>query len=144
MSMSQQTIITYAGGTPTSTGTVTLFNSVTAFAPGGSFHLLGQQYFQYSVTFGTAADGGTGTITGSFSDDKGVTWRSFYSKASILDGVTATPLTTEDEVYVGMYRDVRFTWLNAGEVPTVFQVNLALNCQKAASKTPTGALLVDG
>jgi hypothetical protein len=141
---SPQTILTYGGGTPTITGTVTLFNSVTAFPPGGSFHLLGQQYFQWSVGFGTAADGGTGTVTGSYSDDKGVTWRTFYTKASILDGVTATPVTTEDEVYVGIYRDIRFQWTNAGEVPTVFQVNLALNCHKAASKTPTGALLVDG
>jgi hypothetical protein len=142
--MSTPTIITYAGGTPTVTGTVTLFNSVTAFPPGGSFHLLGQQYFQWSVTFGTAADGGTGTVTGSFSDDKGVTWRTFYTKSGIADAVTATPATAEDEVYVGMYRDIRFQWTNAGEVPTVFQPSLALNDGKAASKTPTGALLVDG
>lgn len=142
--MSNQTIITYAGGTPTITGTVTLFNSVTAFPPGGSFHLLGQQYFQWSITFGTAADGGTGTVTGSFSNDKGTTWRTFYSKASITDGVTATPVTTEDEVYVGMYQDIRFQWTNAGEVPTVFTPNLALNPCKAASKTPANAVLVDG
>jgi hypothetical protein len=142
--MSNQTIITYAGGTPTITGTVTLFNSVTAFPPGGSLHLLGQQYFQWSVTFGTAADGGTGTVTGAFSDDKGTTWRTFYSKGSITDGVTATPVTTEDEVYVGMYRDIRFQWTNAGEAPTVFQVNISLNPDKAATKTPANAVLVDG
>ena len=139
-----QTIITYAGGTPTITGTVTLFNSVTAFPPGGSFHHLGQQWFQYSITFGTAADGGTGTVTGSFSDDKGTTWRTFYSKGSIPDAVTATPATTEDEVYIGMYRDVRFQWTNAGEAPTVFQVNLALNCNKPRSKVTTADVLVDG
>lgn len=141
--MSHQTIITYAGGTPTITGTVTLFNSVTAFPPGGSFHLLGEKWFQFSITLGSAADGASGTVVGAFSDDKGTTWRTFYSKA-ISDAVTATPLTTEDEVYIGMYRDIRFQYTNAGEVPTVFQVNLALDCHKATSKAPTGALLVDG
>jgi hypothetical protein len=139
-----QTIITYAGGTPTVTGTVTLFNSVTAFPPGGSFHLLGQQWFQWSVTFGTAADGGTGTVTGQFSDDKGTTWRTFYTKGPIADAVTATPATAEDEVYIGMYRDVRFQWTNAGEVPTVFQVNLALNECKPTSKVTANNVLVDG
>lgn len=142
--MNGQTIITYAGGTPTVTGTVTLFNSATAFPPGGSFHLLGQQYFQYSIAFGTAADGGTGTVTGAYSNDKGTTWRTFYSKSGIADGVTATPATVEDEVYIGMYPDIRFQWTNAGEVPTVFTPNLALNCHKAASKTPANAVLVDG
>jgi hypothetical protein len=139
-----QTIITYSGGTPTVTGTVTLFNSVTAFPPGGNLHLLGQQWFQYSVTFGTAADGGTGTITGSFSDDKGTTWRTFYTKSSIPDAVAATPATTEDEVYIGMYKDVRFQWTNAGEVPTVFQVNIALNDCKPTSKVTANDVLVDG
>ncbi len=141
--MNGQTIITYAGGTPTITGTVTLFNSVTAFPPGGSFHLLGQQWFQYAVTLGSAADGASGTLVGAFSDDKGTTWRTFYSKA-IADAVTATPLTSEDEVYVGLYRDIRFQYTNAGEVPTVFQVNLALNHWKATSKVTANAVLVDG
>lgn len=141
--MNGQTIVSYAGGTPTITGTVTLFNSVAAFPPGSSFHLLGQQWFQYSVTFGTAADGGSGTVIGQYSDDRGVTWRTFYSKAAV-DAVTATPATNEDEVYVGMYKDVRFQWTNAGEVPTVFQVNLALNCHKATSKVTPNDVLVDG
>ncbi len=141
--MNGQTIITYAGGTPTITGTVTLFNSVTAFPPGGCFHLLGQQWFQWSITNGSAADGGQGTLVGAFSDDKGTTWRTFYSKL-VVDGSTASPLTTEDEVYVGMYRDIRFQWTNAAEAPTVFQVNLALNYWKATSKAPTNAIMVDG
>lgn len=139
-----QTIITYTGGTPTITGTVTLFNSVTAFPPGGSFHLLGQQWFQYSVTNGSAGGAGTGTITGSFSDDKGVTWRDFYSRSALDDGTTAAPVTAEDEVYVGMYRDIRFQWTNAGEAPTVFQVNLALNAHKPTSKVTANDVLVNG
>jgi hypothetical protein len=43
-----------------------------------------------------------------------------------------------------MYRDVRFQWTNAGEVPTVFQVNLALNCHKPRSKVTPNDVLVDG
>lgn len=140
--MNGQTIITYAGGTPTITGTVTLFNSVTAFPPGGSFHLLGQQWYQFSITLGSAADGASGTVTGAFSDDKGTTWRTFYT-ATFADGVTATPLTAEDEVYVGLYKDIRFQYTNAGEVPTVFQVNSALNYHKATSKVPNDAVLVE-
>lgn len=140
--MSCQTIITYAGGTPTVTGTVTLFNSVTAFAPGGSFHFLGQQWFQFSLTIGSAAGAGTGTITGEFSDDKGVTWRNFYT-ATNADGTTAAPVTTEDEVYVGMYRDIRFQYTNAVEVPTVFQANLALNPYKPTSKITNDDVLVE-
>ncbi len=138
-----QTNFAYTGSAPTITGTVTLFDSTTSFPPGGSLHLLGQQWFQYSVTFGTAADGGTGTLVGQYSDDKGTTWRTFYSK-TVSDAVTATPLTTEDEVYIGMYRDVRFRWTNAGEAPTVFQVNMALNGHKPTSKAPANAVMVDG
>lgn len=137
-----QTIITYTDGTPTVTETVTLFNSVTAFPPGGSFHFLGQQWFQFSLTIGSAGGVGTGTVTGAFSDDKGTTWRTFYT-ATTADGTTAAPETSEDEVYVGMYRDIRFQYTNAVEAPTVFQANLALNCNKATSKVPNDAPLVE-
>jgi hypothetical protein len=144
--MSCPTIITYAGGTPTITGTVTLFNSVTAFPPGGSFHLLGQQWFQYSIR--TASDGGagTGTITGSFSLDKGVTWRPFYTSATADaddDDAAAVADVVADEVYVGLYKDVRFQFLNAVEAPTVFEVNLALHPCKPTSKVTRGHVLHD-
>lgn len=144
--MNGQTIITYSGGLPTVTGTVTLFNSVTAFPPGGSFHLLGQQWFQYSLR--TASDGGTatGTITGSYSLDKGTTWVPFYTRATADaddDDAAAVADVVHDEVYVGRFQDIRFQYTNAVEVLTVFQPNIALNCDKASSKTPDAALLVD-
>lgn len=144
--MNGQTIITYAGGIPTATGTVTLFNSVTAFPPGGSFHLLGQQWFQYSLR--TASDGGTatGTITGSYSTDKGTTWLPFYSKTTADaddDSSAAVGDVVTDEVYVGVYRDIRFQYTNAVEQLTVFDAQLALNCHKPTSKVTDGALLVD-
>lgn len=144
--MSGSTIVNYSGGIPGTTGTVTLFNSVTACPPGGWFHLLGQQWFQYSLR--TASDGGTatGTITGSYSTDKGTTWVPFYSKATTDaddDNAAAVADVFSDEVYVGEYKDVRFQYTNAVEQLTVFDVNLALNCHKATSKVPDGAVLVD-
>ena len=142
MGSNGQTIITYAGGTPTLTGTVTLFNSVTAFPPGASFHLLGLQWFQFSLLIGSVGGGGSGTITGDYSDDKGTTWRNFYT-ATNADGTTAAPKHTADEVYVGMFRDIRFQYTNAAELPTVFQVNLALNPHKATSKIANDMVLVE-
>ena len=127
------TMIEYTGGTPTVAGTVTLFNSVTAFPPGGSFHLLGQQWFQWSLTIGSAGGTGTGTVNGQHSMDKGVTWRTFYT-ATNADGTTAAPAITDDEVYVGIYKDIRFQYVNLVEVPTVFEVQLCINDQKAKSK----------
>ncbi len=145
--MSCQTIVEYSGGTPTITGTVTLFDSTVAFASkqtpsGGSFHLLGQKWFQWAITLGTAADGATGTVFGQYSPDKGTTWRQFYAN-TIADGLTATPATSDDEVYVGLFKDIRFLYTNAGEVPTVFFVNLALLSEKASSRTVAGADLTE-
>ena len=112
--------------------------------PWGSFHLLGQQWFQYTLGIGSAAGGGTGTITGAYSLDKGVTWRDFYV-ATVADGLAAAPSVSEDEVYVGMFKDIRFQYLNAAEAPTVFEVQMALNCHKATSKvTPSDVLVNSG
>ncbi len=145
--MSQSTIVECAGGIPSgTTGVVTLFNSVTAFPPGGSFHLLGQQWFQYTLR--TASDGGTatGTITGSYSTDKGTAWVPFYTKATTDaddDNAAAVADVFADEVYVGLYKDVRFQYTNAVEQLTVFQANLALHCAKSSSKVSDAALLID-
>lgn len=144
--MNGQTIINYAGGIPTITGTVTLFNSVTAFPPGGCFHLLGQQWFQYSLR--VASDGGaaTGTVTGSYSTDQGTTWIPFYTSATTDaddDDAAAAADVQSDEVYVGMYKDIRFQYVNAVEVPTVFDVAMSLNCHKPTSKHSSADVLVD-
>lgn len=143
--LNDQTIINYSGGLPTTTGTVTMFNSVTAF-PSGALHLLGQQWFQFSLR--TASDGGTatGTIVGSYSTDKGVTWLPFYSKATADaddDNAAAVADVVTDEVYIGIYKDVRFQYTNATEALTIFDCQMALNKHKATSKVPDGALLVD-
>jgi len=137
------TVVSYSGGTPTVTGTVTLFDSTVAFPPGGSFHLLRQQWFQFSLGIGSAGGTGTGTINGQYSIDKGVTWRTFYV-ATNADGTTAAPVFTEDEVYVGQFKDIRFQYVNAVEVPTVFEVQLTLNRDKAKSKVLATEVLQAG
>jgi hypothetical protein len=144
--MNGQTIISYSGGLPTITGTVTLFNSVTAFPPGGCLHLLGQQWFQYSLR--VASDGGaaTGTVTGSYSPDAGTTWYPFYTSATTDaddDDTAAAADVQSDEVYIGMYKDIRFQYTNAVEAPTVFDVAMSLNCNKPTSKRSAADVLVD-
>lgn len=140
------TILEYTGGIPTVTGTVTLFNSVTAFPPGGSLHLLRQDWYQYALRVASDGGTGTGTITGSYSNDKGTTWVPFYTKATADaddDNAAAAADVVADEVYIGIFKDVRFQYTNATEVPTIFQVNHALSRDKSTSKVPDGALLVD-
>ncbi len=140
------TILDYTGGLPTVSGTVTLFNSALSFPPGGSLHLLRQDWYQYALRVASDGGGGTGTVTGSYSLDKGTTWVPFYTK-STADADDDDPLAAgdvvADEVYIGMFKDVRFQYTNATEVPTIFQVNHALARDKAASKVVDGALLVD-
>lgn len=135
------TNISYTGGTPTTTGTVTLFDSTVAFSA-GSFHLLGFKWFQYSIAIGSAAGGGTGSLTGEYSTDKGATWTTFYTATS-ADGLAASPVNNADEVYVGEFRDVRFKYTNATEAPTVFRVALAFSPEKSNSKVTAGDKLID-
>jgi hypothetical protein len=140
------TILEYAGGLPTVTGTVTLFNSATAFPPGGCFHHLKQDWYQYALRTASPGGTGTGTITGSYSVDKGTTWVPFYTKSTTdadTDNAAAAADVIADEVYVGIFKDVRFQYTNATEVPTVFQVNHSLSRDKSTSKVTDGALLVD-
>lgn len=137
--MSNQTIVKYQGTTlPVQNTAVDLFSSVTAFPPGGSFHLLGLQWFQWTILFDGTTGSITGTVTGEFSNDKGTNWTQFYTSGTLNDDVV-----NEDEVYVGMFKDVRFrfTVTNATEDSTVFNVNLALNPCKATSKVASGAIL---
>jgi hypothetical protein len=141
-----QTIIAYGGTIPTVTGTVTLFNSATAFPPGGSLHLLGQQWFQFSLRTASAGGTATGTVTGSYSTDKGTTWLPFYSSTT-ADAVAASAATVAevfaDEVYIGSFKDVRFQYTNAVEVLTVFDVKLSLVAFKNTSKVADSSPLVD-
>lgn len=141
--MSHQTILSYLGAAPTITGTVTLFDSTVSF-PAGGFHLLEQQWFQYSLVVAGPNGLGTGTLTIDFSLDKGVTWYTFYSSDIQHDDVDlGAPFVYADEVYVGLYKDIRVRFTNATEAPTLFVVNMALQCQKATSKVTPQDLLHD-
>lgn len=138
--MNGQTIIKYQDtALPTAATDVTLFNSVTAFPPGGSLHLLGQQWFQYSLFMDSAGDTATAQVTGSYSDDKGVTWNTFYQSSATL----AEDAEVADEVYIGMFKDVRFQLNVANEDLTTFRINMALNSHKETSKVTSGDVLVD-
>lgn len=132
-----QTIVKYQGTTlPVQNVAVDLFNSSTAF-PGGCFHLLGLQWFQFTVRFDSAG-AATGKVTGEFSDDKGVTWVAFYdsSDAKAFASLYAKNVTAEDEVFVGMFKDVRMRFLVTAATAdtTAFSANLALNPHKPVSK----------
>lgn len=128
-----QTVIKYQDtALPLADTAVTLFNSVTAFAPGGSFHLLNQQWFQYQLFFDTAG-ANTGTVTGAYSNDNGVNWRTFYTR-----GTLAEVTVHSDEVYVGMFKDIRFQFTMATANTTIFEANLALNDCKPTSKVTAG------
>lgn len=136
------TNISYTGGTPTTSGTVTLFDSTVAFPPGGCFHFLGAKWFQYDIAIGSAGGTGTGSVKGEFSTDKGATWSTFYTATS-ADGTASSPANNADEIYVGEYTDVRFKFTNATEAPTVFRVALALASEKSTSKVTHNDVLID-
>lgn len=134
-----QTTIKYQDtALPTSAADVTLFNSATSFPPGGSFHLLGQQWFQWSLFLDSADSTATGTVTGQYSDDGGSTWNTFYTSGSI-----ASEVEESDEVYVGMFKDVRFTLDVGTQDLSVFRINMALNDCKPTSKVTAAHVLHD-
>lgn len=134
-----QTIVKYQDtALPTAAADVTLFNSVTAFAPGGSFHLLGLQWFQWALVFDSAAGTVTGLVTGQWSNDKGVSWNEFYASATLNDDVS-----NEDEVYLGMFQDVRFLFRASVQDTNLFRSALSLNPHKATSTRTTGDVLVN-
>ena len=131
MGSNGQTIVKYQGvALPLAAVGAVLFDSSAAFPnvntpSGGSFHMLGLQWFQYALLF-TAVGGGV--VTGSSSDDKGLTWQLFYTGPTI-----ATDVAGRDEVYVGMYKDVQFIFTPAANT-SGFRANLALNPHKATSQ----------
>lgn len=135
----QQTLVKYQDtALPTTAAAVTLFNSVTAFAPGGCLHLLGLQWFQYALAFTSASTTINGIVTGQFSDDKGVTWTTYYTSPTLNDIIG-----NEDEVYIGLYKDVRFLFTAATENAATFSANLALSPQKVSSRVTANDVLVN-
>lgn len=138
MGSNGQTIVNYQGVALPTTAGVTLFDSSVAFPsvstpPGGSLHLLGLQWFQYAVN--ATAVGGS-VVIGNYSNDKGLTWVTFFTSANIPSATTFV-----DEIYIGMFKDVQFIFDPVANTST-FSVNMALNPHKAVSKMDPLAELV--
>lgn len=133
-----QTILKYHDtALPTTAAAVTLFNSALAMPPGGWFHLLEQAWFQYDLRYTSTSGTGVATVTGQFSNDKGANWTTFYTGAAGSDSAG-----TQDEVYVGLYKDIRFLLTMTTNSTLTFAANLALHCDKASSKVLAGERLV--
>ncbi len=147
-----QTVISYQDtALPLQDVAVTLFNSVKAFRPGGSFHHLNQQWFQYVLDY-TSGGAAVATVVGQYAvngfnttgDASGdvaavapfTTWVTFYTSpaGSVAAGVG-------DEVYVGAFKDVRFRLTMTVAGTLTFNANLALNDCKASSKVAPADLL---
>ncbi len=128
--MSQITRITFSGATPS--GATLLFNSRTAFAPGQSLHLLGQQWFQYEI----AADAGTlHTVTAQYTNTpigQTAVWVQFYTSGTI-DLSAGALAVFMDEIYIAPFTDVRVFW-NVDGVITDFRVNMGLMPSKQTSQ----------
>lgn len=129
MSHGIPTRITYTGGLPAD-GANVLFNSIVAFPPGGSMHLLGQKWFQFTL-FGSV--GTTNTVTAEYSNAGRSTaaadWKLFYSAGPYDFG---TDGTVRGEIYIADLADVRVLF-NSNGAQTTFIANLALLPEKATS-----------
>lgn len=120
---------------PVTDEVVVLFNSALAFPPGGCFHLLGQHWYQYAI-FLNSAGSATGTVSGQYSDDKGVSWNTFYTSGAIAKNTEES-----DEVYVGTFKDVRFILTIGTADLNALRVNQTLCCDKPTSKTSNADVL---
>lgn len=111
-------------GLPGAAEIFTLFDSSVALGKRCLHQYDDNSWFVYSIFPDTNAVGNI--VTGQFSHDGGTTWTTFYTSAALANNVT-----TVDEVYVGVYSDVRFRYTNGASAQTVFRVNMSLgdeNC----------------
>lgn len=132
--MSHKTIIGYTDtALPTSAAAVTLYDSTAVAVP---FHFLDLNWYQWGIAMGSAGDAATGVITGQYSNDRGTSWNTFYTSDSIPDD----DAFHSDEVYVGMFKDVRFTLAIATENLTSFVINQSLSCDGTNKSAATDAL----
>lgn len=117
-------------GLPKASEVVTLFNSVTAFGA-NNLQQIGDNYWM-SVTIRCDKNTTGNSLTADFSNDGGTTWINFYTSTSN----TPTGGTTfTDEIFIGMYSDVRLRFTNGSSKQTVFAVNLTLDdkCRSSAN-----------
>lgn len=110
-------------GLPGPAEVVTLFSSVTTF---GLHALSGHDsnyWFSYAIAPSTNATGNS--VTGEWSMD-GTNWNVFYTSAS--NEPVGDSTTFVDEVFIGMFRNVRFKFNNgAAAQATKFDVAMSLD-----------------
>lgn len=118
----QNSSTTDLDGLPKASEVVTLFNSVTAFGA-KNLQNMGNLYWM-SLTIRCDQNSTGNSLTADFSNDGGTTWINFYTST------TNTPTggtTFTDEIFIGMYLDVRLRFTNGAVKQTVFAVNLTLD-----------------
>lgn len=110
-------------GLPGAAEVVTLFDSTVAFGPQGITNMGSVYWFDYAIAPNANATGNS--VTGEFSVDGGTTWTNFYTSTSnepVGDGTTFI-----DEVYIGMFQDVRFKFNNGAAAQTSFKVAMSIS-----------------
>lgn len=109
---------TYQGAAPTGSGSTTLYDTTTSPLSATN---MGAKRFAYSIVHSH-----NGTVVGEALD--GSTWRSFYSEAH-----TASADSSRGDVYVEMYENFRFRWVNGGTTQSPFFAAMALAEERGAS-----------
>ena len=133
-----KTIIKFDGSTQTANGTglpgpaevVTLFSSVATF---GQDALNGHEdhyWFSYAICPSTNATGNS--VTGEWAARGSTVWNVFYTSAN--NEPVGDSTTFMDEVFIGMFSNVRFKFNNgAAAQATKFDVAMSLDGQQRAS-----------
>lgn len=125
----QQSQTATGNGLPGSNETVVLFNSVTAFGPKSLQGHDSAYWFTYAIAPNANATGNG--VNGYFSVDGGITWTLYYQSTTnepVGDGTTFM-----DEVFVGMFYDVKFEFVNGASSQTSFKVSMSLDAQTRSS-----------
>jgi hypothetical protein len=79
-------------------------------------------WFDYAICPNTNATGNS--VTGEFSVDGGTTWVNFYTSAS--NEPVGDSSTFIDEIYVGMFQDIRIKFNNGAAAQTSFSVAMSI------------------
>lgn len=111
-------------GLPAAAEVVTLFDSTVAFGVDALNGHEDHYWFTYAIAPSTNAAGNS--VTGEWSANSGVTWNVFYT--STTNEPVGDSTTFIDEVYVGVFRNVRFKFNNGALAQaTKFDVAMSLD-----------------
>lgn len=136
MSVATKTIIPFknsqtalGNGLPGAAESVTLFDSTVTFSPQGMTNAGSIYWFDYCIAPNANATGNS--VTGEFSTDGGTTWTNFYT--SIVNEPIGDGTSFIDEVYIGMFQDVRFKFVNGAAAQTSFKVAMSISGAERSS-----------